>query len=98
MFGSGTTVDKIRKAFSRNDWAEVLLLAERPDGSLSAADQALIDEMTATAGNRLAQINLEHGEACLRGDDFDRAREHFELATSHARDIDLQQAARELLG
>ena len=94
LFGSGTTIDKIQKAYSRQDWAEVVALAETFDSEAQETDWA---ELVTEAGNQLAKINLEQAEACLRADDSERAREHLELVAKHGRDSEISQAARRLL-
>lgn len=97
LFGSGTTLDKIQKAYSRQDWAEVVALAETFDSEAQESADASWVELVTAAGNQLARINLEQAEACLRAEDPERAREHLELVIKHGRDSELCQAARHLL-
>jgi tetratricopeptide (TPR) repeat protein len=96
IFGSGTTVDKIRKAYSREDWATVLVLAEETGDLLSAEESRLVEELTRSSGDQLAAINLEQAEACSRASDGERAREHLELALTYARSADLLAKAHEI--
>lgn len=97
LFGSGTTIDKIQKAYSRQDWAEVVALSETFDSDAQESEDASWVELVTVAGNQLAKINLEQAEACLRADDSERAREHLELVARHGRDSEICQAARRLL-
>lgn len=96
IFSAGTTVDKIRKAYSRQDWAEVLALADSIDSVDSDSDRQQIDEMVTASGNQLARINLEQAEACLRANEYDRAREHLDLVMAHGSSEDLCRQARQL--
>jgi tetratricopeptide (TPR) repeat protein len=97
IFGSGTTFDKIHKAFIREEWATVLALAEDLGDQLAAEERSRVDEMTRTSGDQLARINLEQAEACKRAADFERAREHLELALTFGRADELLTMARESL-
>jgi tetratricopeptide (TPR) repeat protein len=97
IFGSGNTVDKIRSAFSREEWATVLSLAEAAGDGLTEEQKTLVGEMTRSSGDQLASLNLEQAEACIRAEDFDRAGEHLDLALGLGRSDDLRAKARELL-
>jgi tetratricopeptide (TPR) repeat protein len=91
FFAPSDPLTKLRKAFSRGQWAEVLALGKALDPSHIAADNgAELTELLDQAGDRLAELNLQEAEAFLRAGDEARAREHLELAASLAAEAGLR--------
>jgi tetratricopeptide (TPR) repeat protein len=98
IFGSGEPLAALRRAMQQERWADALAIGEDVDrGDLDAAGQNELEEHLAAAGNALAELNLAEGDACLRGGNLPRAREHFRLAAAQARDENLALAARQRL-
>lgn len=88
--GGATLAERLEKLHAKGDWAAMLSLAAGQ--ALDETSQELVDE----AGDRLAAINLEQAEACLRAGDRMRAAEHLELAAGQARSRQFQDKHAEL--
>jgi len=88
--GGATLAERLEKLHAKGDWAAMLSLAAGQD--LDDVSGVLVDE----AGDRLAAINLEQAEACLRAGDRLRAAEHLELAAGQARSRQFQEKHAEL--
>ncbi len=98
LFAGGDSLSAMNRAVRQQRWADVLRESEciehdKLPGHI--ADE--LGSMIELAGNRLAEINLVEGEACLRSGENERADEHFKLAAQHARTEDLKQRAEQLL-
>ncbi len=92
FFGKKNPLESLRKAHHDKRWAECLRLGETLDpAALLPEQQAELHQMLELAGDSLARLNLEEGEACYRAGDQDKGREHLELALQQARSPDLQQ-------
>lgn len=98
IFGSKDPLSALRRAAKQQRWADVLREDEVIDrGNLSVEMIEELQNTLTTAGDCLAELNLTEGEACLRCDDRERAREHFQLAAVHARSDALKARAKQLL-
>jgi len=98
LFGSDDPLAAVRQAVKQQRWADARRQGERLDRqSLSSDAAAELASLMALAGDTLAGINLNEGEACRRAGDESRAVEHFQLAAAHACAPSLQERARELL-
>lgn len=98
LFRSGDGLAALRQAVRQERWADVRRLGEGLDlGKLPDEAAAEWRATLELAGDRLAEINLAEGEDCLRIHNLPRAREHFQLAASHACDPNLRARADELL-
>lgn len=92
LFGSKDPLEQLRRAVQQKRWADALVIGENlPPEQLQGAARDELTTLLETAGDSLAQMNLEEAEACRRGGDQDRAAEHFELAGQQARSTALQQ-------
>lgn len=88
----------MNRAMRQQRWADVLIEGESIQrGKLTAQLSDELDSAIETAGNRLAEINLEEGEACLRAGEKQRASEHFMLAAQYARTEEPKRRAEQLL-
>jgi tetratricopeptide (TPR) repeat protein len=86
LFGVKDPLSRLRRAVNQQRWADVLREEEVLQRE-HLSDEMLVelDETVESAANRLAEINLHEGEACLRSGDQEGAVEHFQLAAGHAR-------------
>lgn len=92
LFGRTLPMDNLRQACDRREWARALAVGQQLErAELSPDDAGERDRLLLMAGNSLAQLNLEEGEACRRLGDEERAREHFGLALGQARDPSLRE-------
>lgn len=92
LFGNKDPLEQLRRAVNQKRWADALVFGEKlsPDQlPANAVDE--FNTLLETAGDALAQMNLEEAEACRRGGDHERAGEHFDLASRQARGKVLQQ-------
>lgn len=92
LFGNKDPLEQLRRSVNQKRWADALIFGEQlsPD-QLPATAVADLNTLLETAGDALAQMNLEEAEACRRGGDHERAAEHFQLASQQARGKALQQ-------
>ncbi len=98
IFSSKGRLSSLRKAVRQQRWADALVEGELIDrSSLAPEELPELDDLLAAAGDSLAEINLEEGEAFLRAGEPARAREHFSLAVDQAHDPRLQERARSFL-
>ncbi|BCA79772.1 tetratricopeptide repeat protein [Desulfuromonas sp. AOP6] len=89
-------VDTLKKAFHQKQYAEVLSRAQAFD--LDELEESLrqeVETMMATAGDALAGINFEEGEAFLRAGDRERAADHFVLASAQVKSELLREKIQE---
>ncbi|WP_305041032.1 tetratricopeptide repeat protein [Geoalkalibacter sp.] len=99
LFGRKNPLDQVRGAVRDSRWADALRIGEGIDPhSLSAPEQDELAHLLSEAGDCLARLNLEEGEACRRAGDEDKGREHLELALAQARDGQLRQNIADALG
>lgn len=89
LFASADPVATLRKAYTREQWAEVVALEPRVDVNSDPEIEAEVTQMVSRARDQLARINLAEAEAFIRAGDRVRAREHLGLADDQARDPDL---------
>lgn len=85
LFGAKDPIARLRKAVADESWAEALTY--RDEIGLDGLDETVkseVAELLTTAGDRLAEVNLEEAQACRRLGDEARAEEHFELASKQA--------------
>jgi tetratricopeptide (TPR) repeat protein len=98
IFGSQPPLDRIRRALDSKCWAEALTIGQSLDRErLLPEEQEELGKLLTVAGDALAELNMAEGEACLRGGDRERAREHFTLAAAKAGDAELAHRAAQAL-
>lgn len=98
LFGKSSRLESVRRFVQQERWAEALSLGDSLDRtSLEPAGQAELENLLAAAGDALAELNLNEGEACLRAGDSRRAAEHFALAADQARGEELVARTRRAL-
>jgi hypothetical protein len=98
LFGRTVSMEILRQALLRQEWAQALAIGRELQGTaLDTAEQHELEYLLIRAGDSLAQLNLDEGEAFLRLGDEARAREHFGLALQQARDIKLRERAEAAL-
>ena len=91
-------VDALKKAFEQKQYAEVLSRSQTlAMEELEPAIRQEVEEILTAAGDALARINLEEGEAFLRAGDRERAADHFVLASTQAKSDLLRQKIQENL-
>ena len=96
--GADNPLEPLRRAVRQNRWADALALEESLEISGLGPEEAVeVDRLLATAGDELAHLNLQEGEACLRAGEKSKAFEHFSLAASQARSEEPAQRATEAL-
>ena len=79
-------VGAVKKAFQQKQYAEVLSKAQSLDmDKLEPLVRQEVEEVLSAAGDALARINFEEGEAFLRAGDRERAADHFVLASTQVR-------------
>jgi tetratricopeptide (TPR) repeat protein len=89
---------KVRRAQQQGRWADALILGEGVARDALQPEQCQeLDALLTTAGDALATLNLNEGDAFLRAGDFARAREHFQLAAAQARTPAILAAAGDRL-
>lgn len=98
LFGKKDLLARARRAAAEKRWADVLMDAPRIDRSaLPVEGREELDALLCQAGDSLAQINLDEGEACRRGGDRLKAAEHFRLAREQACSATLMHSAETAL-
>lgn len=63
----------------------------------TAALSVTIREKMAFAGNRLAEVNLEEAEACIRAGEMHKAEDHLNLSLDLADDVTIREKTEKLL-
>lgn len=90
LFGSSDPLSNMRRALDQKRWADALAIGEGLDPEkLSPEARAESEGMASAAGDGLAELNLQEGEAFLRAGEKAAAAEHFSLAARYARSSDL---------
>ena len=85
IFGSTATVIKLRKAIDQQRYADANILAdELIQQELSTSESEEVATLQATAGDSLAQLNLNEALGLLRNGNTERAQEHLHLAQQQA--------------
>ncbi len=98
IFGKKSPLNPIKRSFRQNRWYEVLALGSTLDSQiLEDEERTELEKLLIVSGDRLAELNLEEGEACLRAGDGEKALEHFALAVEQARSGELAGRAEEAL-
>jgi tetratricopeptide (TPR) repeat protein len=96
--GAEPPLEQLRRAVKQKRWADALALGESLEKSgIGPEEAAEMDLLLVSAGDELAQLNLEEGEACLRAREKAKAIEHFSLASAQARSEELARRAAEAL-
>ncbi len=92
LFGGGASLEKLRKAIERKDFAEARLLAEQlSEQSLADAEAAELEPLRAAAGDGLARLNLDEALALERSGQSGQAQEHLQLALEQVVGSELRQ-------
>ena len=97
FFGGGDPLAAVRRACSQGRWAEALAAGEGIGPAVDAAQAAELEALLLDAGEQLASWNLQEGRAYLESGDLSRAAEHFALAKTHARSVNLRAEAEAAL-
>ena len=91
FFAPADPLAVLRKAFSREQWAEVLALGAQIESTIDADLRSELETLVDQARDHLARVNLAEAEAFIRAGDRTLAREHLGLAASQAADPELLQ-------
>lgn len=86
IFSQSDPLASVRKSVGQRRWADALAIGQaldRPALDPDAVEE--LDQLLESAGDSLAELNLEEGEGCLRCGDKERAAEHFTLAAAQVR-------------
>jgi tetratricopeptide (TPR) repeat protein len=87
LFGRTVSMDTLRRALDRREWAQALVLGRDLEKvELTSTEQQELAQLLVRAGDALAELNLDEGEAFRRLGDEERAIEHFGLALEQAHD------------
>ncbi len=98
IFGSTATVIKLRKAIDQQRFADANILAdELIRQELSTSESEEVATLQATAGDSLAQLNLNEALGLLRNGNTDRAQEHLHLAQQQAYGDELKSKIEQTL-
>ncbi|MDY0267992.1 tetratricopeptide repeat protein [Trichloromonas sp.] len=97
FFSPKNPLENLRRLARDERWADLLRLGEAPDEDLALEIRDEWHALLTLAGDRLAELNLAEGEACLNIGDRERALEHFQLAAEHGRSEVLREDARRRL-
>ena len=85
FFAPKDPLGHLRRLAREERWADLLRQGDEPDKGLPPEARAEWLSLVTEAGDRLAELNLAEGEACLRTGDRERASEHFQLAAEQGR-------------
>ncbi len=92
LFGGGASLEALRKAIGRKDFAEARLLAEQlAEQKLAEEDATELEQLRAAAGDGLARLNLAEAEALQRSGQIEQAQEHLQLALDQVASTDLRE-------
>lgn len=100
---AASCLEKGEKLLAAGRFAEARLVLEdaleridasAPEGATMAA---VIREKMVVTGNRLAEMNLQEAEHCLRSGDIAKADEHLNLSLDLADDVTIRDKAQKLL-
>jgi len=91
-------LENLRRLAREERWADLLRQGEEPGEELPPDVRAEWRSLLTQAGDRLAELNLAEGEACLQIGDRERALEHFQLAVEQGRSPALSETAQKRLG
>ncbi|MDX9708602.1 MAG: tetratricopeptide repeat protein [Trichloromonas sp.] len=97
FFAPKDPLENLRDLARDERWADLLRQGEDPKQGLHPEARAEWLSLVTEAGDRLAELNLTEGEACLRTGDRERALEHFHLAADQGRAPALCAAAQKRL-
>ena len=79
--GGGASIENLRKAVSQQRYADARLLAEQlADSGLSDDEAAEVEKLKITAGDGLAELNINEAVGLQSCGDFEQAAEHLKLA------------------
>jgi tetratricopeptide (TPR) repeat protein len=97
FFAPKDPLENLRNLARDERWADLLRQGEDPKQGLHPEARVEWLSLVTEAGDRLAELNLTEGEACLRIGDRERALEHFHLAADQGRSPALCAAAQKRL-
>ncbi|HKK00743.1 MAG TPA: hypothetical protein VJ955_01130 [Desulfuromonadales bacterium] len=97
IFGGGDTLATVRKAYDQGRWAEALAAGDGLHASLDAQQASELEALLNDAGDKLALWNMQEGRAYLEAGDRSLASDHFSLAQTHARSVELRNDAEAAL-
>jgi len=97
FFAPKDPLEHLRRLARDERWADLLRQTEEPGEGLSPEARAEWSSLLTQAGDRLAELNLAEGEACLQTGDRERALEHFQLAAEQSRSPALCATAQKRL-
>ncbi len=96
--GGGASLESLRKAVSQQRYADARLLAEQLlDSGLPDDAAAEVEELKTTAGDGLAELNLNEALGFQSCGDFGQAAEHLKLALEQVCSGDLRQKIEQTL-
>lgn len=97
FFAPKDPLENLRRLAREERWADLLRQGEEPGEGLPPDARTEWCSLLTQAGDRLAELNLAEGEACLQIGDRERAREHFQLAAEQGRSSALGETAQKRL-
>ncbi|OEU74475.1 MAG: hypothetical protein BA874_06255 [Desulfuromonadales bacterium C00003068] len=98
FFSKPNDIAALRKAMTQQRYADALLILEELDQTELTTDECNeIQTLATTAGDTLAQVNLDEGLFLLRDDQRQRAVDHLQLAQQQAVSPQLQGRINETL-
>lgn len=98
LFSKPKDLTALRKAMNQQRYCDALLIAEEIDQTdMSAEECAEVQNIAISAGDTLAQNNLNEGLFLIRDDQLQRAGEHLILAQQQAVSTQLQHHIQEAL-
>ena len=98
FFSSSATVVKLRKAIAQQRYADANIIAtELCQQELSTSEAEEVASLQVTAGDSLAQLNLNEALGLLHSDNFEEAQNHLLLAQQQAHSDDLKSKITQAL-
>lgn len=97
FFSPKDPLENLRRLAREERWADLLRQGEEPEQGVPPDVRAEWLSLLTQAGDRLAELNLAEGEACLQIGDLERALEHYQLAAEQGRSPALCATAQKRL-
>ena len=97
FFAPKDPLEHLRRLARDERWADLLRQGDEPEEGLSPEARTEWLSLVTEAGDRLAELNLAEGVACLQIGDLERALEHFQLAAELGRSPALCATAQKRL-